>query len=116
MHGRTPTFGFFYRLNIGTNRVCSFCNLNYETDVHFFWNYVKVQVVQQELAALTGFSLDWLATTTSGDWITIDWNIKMGSKSFKVLNATCARLIWKARCNLVFNSVSPNLHSIAFQT
>lgn len=115
MHGRTPTFLYFYRLNLGPDLACSFCGLGRESDEHILSKCQKSQIVWNFLIRhFTGLTFKVIQNFTFGDWTLIRWKTKLGSQVIYPILASCAWLLWKARCNKVVNNIDPNFNNLAF--
>lgn len=108
LHGRTPTFAFLHKLNIGPERECVFCELEPETDEHVLWNCCKSKRSWTVVERFAGMDLDRIGSLTSGEWITKSWKVKCGDACFKAVMASCAWMIWKARCDWIFKRIAPD--------
>lgn len=115
LHGRTPTFAYLHKLNIGPDRECVFCGLERDTDEHFVWGCHKTRDCWNVVGCFAGLDLREIASFTDGEWLTMNWNTRYGNKCFKAVLASYAWLLWKARCNVVFKSSIPNFRQIGHQ-
>lgn len=97
--------------NLGPWSSCVLCGLNLETPEHLFYLSNEAQVVWQHIYSLLGKTIAFSHGFTDGSWL-LSANI-LGF--CKVVCAAIAWYIWKARCDIIFRSVSPNFHVVSIR-
>lgn len=110
--GKLVTSAYLYWLNIGPHSLCAFCNLTEETTDHLLWFCLKNSGIWSILFMTLGLNPSTFELLTNGDWLTVNHKSWLSDSGVKTLIATVAWLIWKNRCNLIFNHHSPNYSNI----
>lgn len=85
---------------MGSNRLCSLCDLEYETTEHLFKDSIKVYAIWMVMSNHFNMQLNFHGSFSSGNWI-VDSYIE-NSIHCKSIIAANAWHIWKARCNYIF--------------
>lgn len=114
-YGRTLTFSYLFKQNIGPDRECAFCERERETDEHTLWRCFKSRVSWKIIERYANVNIDEIDHFTCADWITKRWRTRCSNNCFKVVMASCAWLLWNARCDLIFNQTTPDFLKIGYQ-
>ncbi|XP_039121964.1 uncharacterized protein LOC120258569 [Dioscorea cayenensis subsp. rotundata] len=97
-HRRLSTGEYLYQLNIGPKITCPLYGLADESAEHLIWNCCKIRHYWQDV---------WLLKNIYGR------DVDLRAKAFI---AFVAWIIWKSRCNLIFNNRPINFSSIVPNT
>lgn len=103
-HRKLVTGSYLYQLNIGHFVNCLFCSLFEETAKHVIWNCSKLAPLWRDLLSRLGIVLFSAPALHTGHWLT-----SFRNPWIKAMIANLAWLIWKERCNLIFNDKLPIL-------
>ncbi|XP_039135862.1 uncharacterized protein LOC120273306 [Dioscorea cayenensis subsp. rotundata] len=103
-HGKLPTGALLYHLNIGPFCPCPLCGLCEETSDHLLWKCGKVVHCWMDLFSKLNLNSDLLNSLSTGVWLDEFIFGRVSSSRVQALIATVAWLIWKQRCNLIFNN------------
>lgn len=90
LHRRTPTFNFFYNMNIGPLPMCSFCELMEESDDHAIWKCRVSRKCWELVSSFAGVQLEGIDSFVEGSWLLMNWQTQMGNQNFKYLMVTCS--------------------------
>lgn len=111
-HGRIPTGDYLYQLNIGHKMSCPLCGLVDESAEHLFWNCPKIRHCWQDVFARIGWNQNEISLLSFGNWIFKNTYCRDVDLQAKALFASVAWIIWKSRCNLIFNNRLINFSTI----
>lgn len=67
LHNGIKTHEYLYRLNLGPQTLCSFCNLTFENVEHLFNLCPKAQVIRNMIINITSKNIYFLDGLTSGN-------------------------------------------------
>lgn len=70
LYGRTPSFSYLYRMNIGPLRECVFYGLEEETYEHILWKCQKCRRSWTIIGKFEGVDVKGIDHFTAGEWIT----------------------------------------------
>ncbi|XP_039136660.1 uncharacterized protein LOC120273975 [Dioscorea cayenensis subsp. rotundata] len=110
LHNGIKTYEYLYRLNLGAQTFCKFCNLDFENAEHLFNSCPKTQIVWQQVSNAIGKQIVFHEGFSTGNWLSPDhpeYDLNVQS----IIGVT-SWLIWKTRCNLIFRQESPDFQSI----
>ncbi|XP_039129019.1 uncharacterized protein LOC120265197 [Dioscorea cayenensis subsp. rotundata] len=113
LHNGIKTYDYHYRLNLGPQTLCRFCNLDFETAEHLFNSCPKAQATWLLISNFIGKQILFHDGFSNGNWLCPS-NPDLNIFDQSVIVAT-AWLLWKARCNLIFQSEVPDFISIAIR-
>ncbi|KAH7660004.1 Reverse transcriptase zinc-binding domain-containing protein [Dioscorea alata] len=102
LHNGIKTYDYLYRLNLGPQTFCKFCNLDVETSEHLFNTCTKVQLIWNSVSSALGKQVNFQGGFSSGNWLSPA--LSEYTKYDQSVFAVVAWLIWKARCILVFQN------------
>lgn len=102
LHNGIKTHEYLYRLNLGPQTFCSFCNLTYENAEHLFNLCPKAQVIRNMIINITSKNIYFLDGLTSGNRLSPSHT---GNDIFtQSIIVTNVWLIWKEGCNFIFQN------------
>ncbi|XP_039131805.1 uncharacterized protein LOC120268480 [Dioscorea cayenensis subsp. rotundata] len=113
LHNGIKTYEYLYRLNLGAQTFCKFCNLDFENTEHLFNSCPKTQIVWQQVSNAIGKQIVFHEGFSTGNWLSPDhpeYDLNVQS----IIGVT-SWLIWKTRCNLIFRQESPDFQSIPYR-
>ncbi|XP_039145745.1 uncharacterized protein LOC120282984 [Dioscorea cayenensis subsp. rotundata] len=110
LHNGIKTYDYLYRLNLGPQTLCRFCNIDFECTEHLFNHCSKAQYIWRLVSAAIGKQVSFLDGFSSGHWLS-PTNSVYDLRDQSVIAVT-SWLIWKSRCNLIFRNESPDFNAI----
>ena len=69
LHGRTPTFNFFYNLNLDPHLMCPLCGIHEENTEHIIWECRVSRQCWQLVEVLAGVNLGKAGVVVEGTWL-----------------------------------------------
>ncbi|XP_039130370.1 uncharacterized protein LOC120266776 [Dioscorea cayenensis subsp. rotundata] len=111
-HGKLTTGAYLYTLNIGPYVKCYFCDLEEDSIDHSIWRCSKVKHIWDSILAMMNINSPDFQFLSSGSWLTLKTHNRMENFKTKALIASTAWLIWKERCNCIFQNLTPKLGNI----
>lgn len=111
-HGGLSTGDNLYQLNIGPNLSCPLCGLVDKTTDHLFWNCNKILHYWYDAFARIGWNQNDIPFLSSGYGLLNSVHSKDLDLRAKTLIVAVASIIWKNRCNLIFQGCPINHNKI----
>ncbi|KAH7679239.1 Reverse transcriptase zinc-binding domain-containing protein [Dioscorea alata] len=111
LYNAVKTHEYLYRLNLGPQTFCSFCNLYTESTDHLFRTCSKTQVIWNMVGTIIKRYINLTDEIFSGHWILQGFSGN-DTHTQSVIAATIW-FIWKARCNRIFRDEGLDYHIIA---
>lgn len=101
-HNTVKTNEYLYRLNLGQQTLCTFCNLFTETVEHLFLNCHKSQEIWSLSSSTARKNINMSDGVSSGFWLSQE----LSGNDIYTQSVIAATLwfIWKARCNEIFRT------------
>lgn len=105
-HNAVITQEYLYKLNLGPQTLCCFCNLNPESVEHLFLTCSKTQEIWNLISNAIRKPIHIPNGISSGNWLNQEFS---GNDIFtQSVIATTVWFIWKARCKLIFSNAPLN--------
>lgn len=110
-HNAVKTHEYHYKMNLGPQAFCTFCNLNVETAEHLFLNCHLSQEIWKLTCSAVRKPINLFDGVSSGLWLNQELT---GNDNYtQYVIASTVWFIWKARCNKIFNNEQLDCHNIS---
>ncbi|XP_039119193.1 uncharacterized protein LOC120255437 [Dioscorea cayenensis subsp. rotundata] len=110
-HDAVKTNDYLYRLNLGPQTLCTFCNLNTETVEHLFLNCYKTQEIWNITCSTVSKPINLSDGISSKLWLKQE--LTGNGRFIQSIIASTVWFIWKARCNKIFNNVQLDSYKVS---
>lgn len=110
-HDAVKTNEYLYRMNLGTQILCTFCNLYTETVEHLFLNCYKTQEIWNIICSAASKPINLSDGISSGLWL--NQEMTGNGPAIQSIIASSVWFIRKARCNKIFNNEHLDCHKVS---
>ncbi|XP_039132267.1 LOW QUALITY PROTEIN: uncharacterized protein LOC120269045 [Dioscorea cayenensis subsp. rotundata] len=112
LHNGIKTYDYLL-IESGPQSLCDFCDLDFELAEHLFDSCPKAQTTWFLISNFIGKQIHFHDGFSNGNWLCPS-NPDLNIFDQSIIVAT-AWLLWKARCNLIFQFEVPDFNSIAIR-
>lgn len=101
-------------MNLGPPELCVLCGLGTKIADHLFLQCPKAQIIRHLVEEISGLKISIPNHISNGNWL--NFQDKGNTKKYASLIAASSWLIWKARCEFIYNHRITNLIQMVIHT